>query len=318
MTDPVAGNDAASGSGSAGGHGSAGGNGFRELPCYMCGATDEELKFDDGPYRVVECRRCSHVYVNPRLSSERLHEMYQEEYWESDRAKDFGYTEYLREKPLYERTYRRRAEIIERYKRGFTGRVLDVGCAAGFFLSVMQERGWETTGVEISGKMVEYAREEGGLPDVRHGDLLSVDLPEQTFDVITFWDVIEHLEDPVAHLARARDLLHRNGLLLIETQNVRAGFARLLGKKWQHYKHEEHLYHFHPATLAALVEQAGLEIVENTPRHGGKYVSFGFIQERVGKLHPVMSVLASPLKLVGGKTLYLNFRDEMVALCKKR
>ncbi len=293
-------------------------NGLRELPCYMCGATDERLKFRDGPYRVVECGRCSHVYVNPRLSPERLHEMYQEEYWESDRAKDFGYTEYLREQPLYQATYRRRADTLERYKRGFTGRVLDVGCAAGFFLSVMAEKGWDTTGVEISAKMCDYAREQLELPAIHHGDLLSVDLEPGSFDVITFWDVIEHLEDPIAHLARARELLHRNGLLLIETQNVRAAFARLLGRRWQHYKHEEHLYHFHPATLAKLVEKAGLEIVENTPRHGGKYVSMGFIQERVGKIHPVFSVLAWPLKLVDEKTLYLNFRDEMVAICKKR
>jgi 2-polyprenyl-3-methyl-5-hydroxy-6-metoxy-1,4-benzoquinol methylase len=278
--------------------------------------------FRDGPWRVVNCRRCGHTYVNPRLPPERLLEMYQEDYWESQRAKEFGYSQYLAERPLYERTYRGRASIIERFKRALPkqrqGQVLDVGCAAGFFLGVMQERGWKTAGIEISKPMVDYATGTLGLAEIHRGDILSVDLEPGRFDVITFWDVIEHLEDPVAHLARAREMLHRNGILVIETQNVASLFARLLGRKWQHYKHSEHLYHFHPESLGRLLERAGFEIIENRSQHGGKYVSMHFLQERVGRIHPALSVLASPLKLFGDAALYLNFHDEMIAVAKRR
>ena len=295
---------------------------LREVACYFCDVHDERVLFHDAPWRVVRCRRCGHVYVNPRLPPERLHEMYQEDYWESERAKEFGYTQYLAERPLYERTYQGRASIIERYKRGLPevrqGRVLDVGCAAGFFLGVMRDRGWDTTGIEISRPMVEYARDSLGLPSVHRGDILTVDLPPGRFDVITFWDVIEHLEDPAAHLARARELLHRNGILVIETQNVASLFARLLGRKWQHYKHSEHLYHFHPESLDRLLARAGFEVVENRPQYGGKYVSMHFLQERVGRIHPICSLLASPLKLFGDAALYLNFHDEMIAVAKRR
>jgi 2-polyprenyl-3-methyl-5-hydroxy-6-metoxy-1,4-benzoquinol methylase len=291
--------------------------GSRDVPCLFCDVQDERILFKDGPFRVVSCARCGHVYVNPRLPADRLHEMYQEEYWNSPRAKEFGYTRYLAERELYERTYRRRSDTIERYKRT-PGRVLDIGCAAGFFLRVMADKGWDTVGVEISAPMVEYARDELQLPDVRRADVLTTDLEPGSFDVITLWDVIEHLEDPLEHLRAAHRLLHRNGILVLETQNVRSGFARLLGRKWQHYKHEEHLYHFHPETLDRLLMEAQLEIVENTPRHGGKYVSMHFLQERVGKIHPTLSVLASPLKLLGDAALYLNFRDEMIAVAKKR
>ncbi len=289
----------------------------RDLPCYFCGLHAERVRFHDDPYRVVECRECGHVYVNPRLPTERLHEMYQEEYWTSDRAKEFGYTQYLADRALYERTYRRRATTIERYKHA-PGRVLDIGCAAGFFLKVMHDKGWETTGVEISKPMVDYAKDELGLPVVHRGDILSVDLEPESYDVITMWDVIEHLEDPVAHIAAAHRLLHRNGILLIETQNVGSRFARVLGRKWQHYKHEEHLYHFHPKSLSQLLARARFEIVECSPRHGGKYVSMGFVVERVGRVHPALSALASPLRLLGDRALYLNFQDEMIAIAKKR
>lgn len=292
-------------------------DGMREVPCLFCGVHEERVRFHDGDFRVVECARCGHVYVNPRLPPSRLYEMYQEEYWSSDRAKDFGYTAYLADAELYLRTYAMRSEVLDAYQPQ-PGHVLDVGCAAGFFLKVMHDKGWQTTGLEISQPMVDYARDTLGLPDMRRGDLLSVNLPPESFDVITLWDVIEHLERPDLHLARARELLKPNGVLLLETQDVSSRFAKLMGRRWQHYKHEEHLYHFHPESLGRLLEQLGFEVRENTPRRGGKVISFDFLVERVGKVHPVLSVLASPLKLIGGKSLYVNLRDEMVVVATKR
>ncbi|HZM00469.1 MAG TPA: class I SAM-dependent methyltransferase [Planctomycetota bacterium] len=291
--------------------------GLREMPCLFCGVTDERLRFRDEPFRVVQCRRCGLTYVNPRLPSEQLHQLYQEEYWASARAKEFGYSGYLAEGPLYRRTYRRRMPVIRRYKPR-PGALLDVGCAAGFFLAVAAEEGWRTTGVELSAPMVEYATRELRLPDVRRGDLLSVELPARSFDVVTLWDVLEHLEDPPAHLAAARKLLAPDGVLVIETQNVASPFARLMGRKWQHYKHIEHLYHFDPRTLARLLAEAGFEILENTPRLGGKYVSMDFLVERVGRLHTWLPTLASPLRLLGSRALYVNLRDEMVVVARAR
>jgi 2-polyprenyl-3-methyl-5-hydroxy-6-metoxy-1,4-benzoquinol methylase len=291
--------------------------GLREMPCLFCGVQDEQLRFRDAPFRVVTCRRCGLVYVNPRLPSDRLHDMYQEAYWTSDRACEFGYTEYLAEAPLYLRTYRLRRHVILSRKPA-PGRVLDVGCAAGFFLQVMQELGWEPTGVELSAPMVRHATEVLGLPDIRRGDLLTLELPADHFDVVTLWDVIEHLEDPVAHLAAAARTLKPDGLLVIETQNVASLFARLLGRKWHHYKHAEHLYHFDPASLARLLDRADLECVHRSPRHGGKYVSMAFLAERVGRVHPLLSTLAAPLRLLGKRALYLNFMDEMVVVARRR
>ena len=288
---------------------------LREMPCLFCGVMDERLRFRDEPFRVVQCRRCGLTYVNPRLPSAQLHEMYQEDYWASDRAKEFGYSGYLAEGPLYLRTYRRRMPIIRRHKPQ-PGAVLDVGCAAGFFLAVAAEEGWRPTGVELSAPMAQYARDELHLADVRRGDLLSIELPAAAFDVITLWDVLEHLEDPPAHLAAARRLLKPDGVLVIETQNVASLFARLLGRKWQHYKHAEHLYHFDPATLSRLLSEAGFEVLENTPRLGGKYVSMDFLVERIGRIHPWLSTLAAPLRLIGSRALYVNLRDEMVVVAR--
>jgi SAM-dependent methyltransferase len=242
--------------------------------------------------------------------------MYQDEYWNSDRAKEFGYAQYLSDADNYLKTYRRRSRTVDTYKPN-PGRVLDVGCAAGFFLRVCKDKGWETAGIEIAEPMIDYARQTLGLDDMHRGDLLSVDLPAASYDVITMWDVIEHLEEPGKHLARVHELLKDDGILVLETQNVASRFAKLLGRRWQHYKHEEHLYHFSPDTLQVLLQRSGFEVLENTPRGGGKYVSMAFFVERVGKVHPVLSVLSSPLLLLGGFAPYVNLLDEMVVVARK-
>jgi len=289
----------------------------REVPCYLCGRGDPELKFEDAPYRVVRCPDCGLVYVLPRLSAEELQAMYQTAYWESDHAKDFGYTDYVKDAELYVNTYRMRREVItERVSE--PAKVLDVGSAAGFFLSTMKEIGWECHGVELSETMVERSKEMYGLQHVFAGTLDDAPYEPGTFDVITFWDVIEHLEDPAQILARASELLKDDGFLVIETQNVESRFAKVMGKNWQHYKHAEHLYHFSPKTVAMLLERAGFTIEENTPRRGGKKVSFDFLVERVGKIHPALSVLASPLRLIGRRSLYINLFDEMIVVARKQ
>jgi hypothetical protein len=111
-------------------------------------------------------------------------------------------------------------------------------------------------------------------------------------------------------------MLRPGGALILETQNVDSRFARLLGRRWQHYKHQEHLYHFNPATIARLLEQEGWEVVSNTPRFGGKYVSLSFIAERAGRLSPAAAFVLKPLNLLGRVSLYVNLRDEMVVVAR--
>jgi hypothetical protein len=70
--------------------------------------------------------------------------------------------------------------------------------------------------------------------------------------------------------------------------------------------------------VRTLLDRAGFDVIENTGKRGGKKVSFDFIRERVGKIHPVLSTLASPLKLIGRASLYVNLFDEMLVVAKKR
>jgi SAM-dependent methyltransferase len=173
-------------------------------------------------------------------------------------------------------------------------RLLDVGCAAGFALTALRARGYDVHGVELSAEMAALARRRLGA-DLIHCGVLEEGLFGGKFDVITMFDVVEHIEDPVAFLATARRMLNPGGVIVFETQNVASWFAKLMGVKWQHYKFQEHLYHFDPKTVRVLLGKAGLDLVEWSPRRGGKYVSLRFLVERAGRVHPLLSTLLAPL-----------------------
>jgi len=245
-----------------------------DIVCLLCGGDSTTPMHEKAPFRIVRCTGCGFVYTLPRLPPEALYSMYQDDYWESDSAKDFGYTDYVADSELYRRTFRMRSALLRKH-RPPPARILDIGCAAGFALEVLAEQGYEVRGVEISARMAAESARRLGAEKVHQGPLTDDVFPGETFDIVTLWDVIEHVEDPVALLRQVRERLRPEGILLIETQNVASLFARLLGVNWQHYKFQEHLYHFDPKTIRVLLGKAGFELLERTARRGGKYVSLG-------------------------------------------
>ncbi len=289
--------------------------------CQLCGSAERRTKLVDGPFTVHECGACSFVYVSPRLQGEALQEVYGEGYWKSDNPKSRGYADYAREAELYLRTFRRRLRLVQRWVKP-SDRILDVGCAAGYFLRVMREQGHEVLGIEPSAAIAGLARQELGDQTVFVGDLDKA--PEAlgyrpgTFGLVTLWDVIEHIPDPQAALRHLRPMLQPGGKLLLETQNVASRWARLLGRRWHHYKHLEHLYHFSPETIARLLDDCGFKVLYCGPAYAGKYVSFGFIAERAGRLGPIAGLLASPLRLLSGCSVYVNPCDEIIVVAEPR
>ena len=282
--------------------------------CRLCGSTGWTPRFRDGEHEIRDCDACGLVWVSPRRDEEGLAALYgSEDYWRSDAPKECGYGDYRADEERYLATFRLRLDRALR-DGPRSGRALDVGCAAGYCLRVLAERGFEVCGVELSPVIAAEARRHLGDDAIHVGTLEGAPLEPGSFDLITMWDVVEHVVDPHALLRRARELLAPGGLLVLETQDVRSAFARLLGRRWHHYKHAEHLYHFSPGPLRRLLLDTGFRVETLTHRHAGKHVSGAFVAERSGRVHPSLPRLLGPLGRLDG--VYVNVFDELLVLAR--
>jgi SAM-dependent methyltransferase len=246
------------------------------VPCNLCGADDATPTVVKHGFTIVRCRRCTLSYVTPRPSAAALAALYGGEgYYRNLNASPFGYPDYLGERWLLERLVARRLDEIER-RTGGRGRLLDVGCATGVLVEAASARGWSAVGIDISAFAAGQCHHRG--LDVRHGDLLTADLPSDHFDIVVLDDTIEHLLDPGQALAQIRRALKTGGILTLNTPNDGGWLRRVMGKHWFHCKPPEHLYYFSPRTLRALLERHGFHRIET--RLSGKCVTLRYLCDR--------------------------------------
>lgn len=146
--------------------------------------------------------------------------------------------------------------------------LLDVGCGTGDFLYAAKLAGWEVTGTELARSAVHKANKK--LDDsVLEGDILSLDLPVASYDLVTSYHVIEHLIDPVGMLHRCYQLLSSEGVLFIETPNIGSLGARIRGARWSHIIPPEHIVYFSSGSLQYALRKAGFDrsvILSSSPR----------------------------------------------------
>ena len=139
-------------------------------------------------------------------------------------------------------------------------RVLDVGCARGDFLDQMRRRGWIVAGVEPTDWLADEAAARG-LP-IWPTTLADAGIPSEAFDVVTMWDVLEHLPDPLAGLARAGKALRPGGRILVNTPIEDGWEPRLAGSAWSGWDPPRHMTVFSRTTLLRVVEAAGFRPLE--------------------------------------------------------
>jgi 2-polyprenyl-3-methyl-5-hydroxy-6-metoxy-1,4-benzoquinol methylase len=213
------------------------------------------------------------VYASPRPSEEEVLNAYREV---TDPL-------YVREKMGRVMSFRHYVECIEETigPSREARHCLDVGCYTGLFLEAAQEHGWEAWGVEPGHWAVEEGHRRGLT--ILQGTLGEVSLPAESFDVLTFWDVVEHLSDPRAAFTEACRVLKPGGWMVIQTMNVESWPARLLGPHWP-WLMEMHLTYFSPRTLARLLEQVGLTPVKTTRL--GRYLRLSYLASRLESLNP--------------------------------
>ncbi len=227
-----------------------------DCACPICGQFNATPFFSKNSYTITRCNACTALYVNPMPSDAELQAHYQDPAYYAG-EKDQGYRCYADMKKALAPHFARRLRAIRNHVPN-RGRLLDFGCAAGYFLEMAQADGWHIAGVELAQSMAQQASSTLGLAIVTSLDTLS----ENDFDAITLWEVIEHLPRPVEELRRLHDRLHPGGLLMLSTPNTGHWQAVREPDAWTSYRPPSHLLYFTTRTLQNALQRAGFERIE--------------------------------------------------------
>lgn len=229
-------------------------NGF--APCPVCGQTGAQpwLRAPDRfhgrqqNYTLARCPACSIVWLNNPPRPDEMHLHYTDAY---DRLISAA-GEFSPER------WRDRNQALALHKQ--TGTLLDLGCSSGSFLDSLDSKSWDRYGIEMSAESAKKARAKSGA-SVLVGDVLDAEFPPESFDVITCFDVFEHLYEPRRVMVRVADWLKPGGIFYVLVPNVDSAEARVFGSYWHGLELPRHLFHYSPASLRFLAESAGLREV---------------------------------------------------------
>lgn len=225
-----------------------------KICCPVCDGPTESL-FVKNDAEVRHCDRCLHRSAGLNVDATHTSVHYGDDYFTDGGD---GYVDYLADGPLVRQRGQWYAALLQKHHVA-TGRVLDIGAAAGFFLQGLQDRDWQGTGVEPNGGMAEYARTRLKL-DVRQGTLEGLQLQDQ-FDLVSMIQVVAHLTDPVAAFSAAAEHTREGGYWIVETWNYRSLSARMMGRMWHEYSPPRTLHWFCPASMRRLAADQGMTFV---------------------------------------------------------
>jgi SAM-dependent methyltransferase len=222
-----------------------------DLACWTCGTTAKpDPRYPASGY--VRCPACELLF-QPESSRERLREIYRPAYFE-----DYG----LGGSYDGDQAQRRRdSEVRVRWVRAAgapVGRLLEIGCASGWFLAAARTVGYDVTGIEPAEEMAAAARQRSGAP-VQTAMVEDAALEPASFDVAVAWHVLEHLAEPRGTLEAVRGTLRPGGRLLLELPNVASLRAVRQGEDWYALEPQHHVAHYTPGSLEALLRAAGFE-----------------------------------------------------------
>jgi 2-polyprenyl-3-methyl-5-hydroxy-6-metoxy-1,4-benzoquinol methylase len=270
------------------------------ITCPICSSDQNTLQYSVKTWKIVGCNLCQFVYVNPRLTKNELRNLYESEYFHNT---DYGYENYEENNELKKKNFSKWIQDARFWMpKGEGKRAMDIGCAAGYSLDIYKEIGYEVSGIELDNTMLSQLKSTSYT--IYDKPILENDYPHK-FDVVSLFDVVEHLTDLDAHFEKFSDIIETNGVLLIVTPNYNALQRKLKGNKWFQFKPMEHINYFTVDSLTQLAEKHGFKKVKSLS--SGQYVDADFIQDRLNKYDQksILFLFNPLLKLI--RLLKINF-----------
>lgn len=248
--------------------------------CPACDSSSQVPFSSRGGYRVVTCEQCGLRYLDRQPTAADVDALYGAGYFQHASAGDPGYDRYLEEVEHIRRTFDHRLKFLPAPGPG--KRLLDVGAAIGLFVERARLVGWEAVGLDPSSWACQYAVEVLKQP-VQCGTVEHAGFLPASFDVVTMWEVIEHLPHPRSTLATVAPLLRPGGLVILSTPDAGSLVARLLGRRWPGWgKVPEHLTFFDKQSLGRVLRDSGFRVEDQ--RYVSLVVSRRYLFDRVASV----------------------------------
>lgn len=151
--------------------------------------------------------------------------------------------------------------MVSKYTLG--ARLLDIGSGTGYFLNAAKERGYQVAGIEKDSKAREYAITSFGI-DVKDEQSLWV-IENESFDVVTLWHVLEHMQNLNEVVAKIKSILKPDGVMILALPNHKSHDAKIFKEYWAAYDVPRHLWHFSPTTIEKLLHKHHMKIIATYP-----------------------------------------------------
>lgn len=240
------------------------------IPCMLCGNDTFMPLFSpskkDWSYDVVMCSECDLMYRNPNIIPEHLHVLYDKVNYNNFLSGQYSKKRQSKYKSVLASLKDLLPAKIEKDQESLS--VLDFGCGNGLALEVMQDRGYETWGVDLSPESVESAKELLGHDRVWCGDPTEIsELEGKKFDLITMWSVLAHLPRPIDTFEMLRSYLKPGGALLVFTVNANSLLVKRDHQNWNGFT-RNHLAFYTPKTAELLFKKAGFGEFYSRPHYG--------------------------------------------------
>lgn len=286
------------------------------IECPICFQKKFSVKYTINNYQIVQCDNCKLVMLNQKLKFEEVVDLYKNNYFNGN-ANGSGYFNYnTMEKSLRKNFRKRVKKIIAQTGRNIS--LLDVGAGQGFFVDECLKEGIKAEGLEISKEALIYTEKE--LKIKMYAGTIEDFKPSKKYDVITLWDVIEHVYEPNRFLKIINESLKDNGFIFLSTGDIDSFVAKISGSAWHLFNLPEHAYFYSKKTINKLLNKNDFRVLSVEYPYFRYTLSY-VIERGLKKILAIKNLekfkkLIS-LKIFGKITIPVNFFDIMELKAKK-
>ena len=263
--------------------------------CPWCGSENAQLHIElkdlfltQEPFKILECKDCGLLYTTPRPNKDEIGKYYKSDEYYSHQENKEGFIPKVYEKVKSINLKNKYTIATEKTRKG---KILDIGCGVGDFLHTMEQHGWEGTGVEPSeeAKAIAKKRIKAQLFSSEEQE----NLTEGSFDVITMWHVLEHVDALRWQIQQLYRLCKPGGRIIIALPNYKSYDGQYYKAAWAAYDVPRHLNHFNEETIIKIFEESHLKHIKTEKLHWDAYY-ISYMSEKY--LHHSLPLLRGAIK----------------------